>query len=203
MTYVLPKLPYEIVSLEPHLDAVTVRLHYEKHHQGYVDKLNIALSQYPEWYSCSLEEILIAWEQLPVAIQQTVRNQGGGHWAHTFYWNCMSPVASEPSTDLMQKIVQTFGSVEGLREAFIRESVSFFGSGWTWLVLDQLHNLRIYSTNNHDLPQRSGFTPLLVVDLWEHAYYLKFQNRRIEFLTAWWNVINWNFVADQYSQTAV
>ncbi len=199
MAYTLPLLPYTFSALEPYLDAKTMQIHYEKHHSGYVEKLNKGLALYPQWKDVSLEDLLCNWEQLPYEIQQLVRNQGGGHWNHTFFWQCMDPASSQISLELLSLVEKQFGTFDAFKDAFIREAVGFFGSGWTWLVVDRLGQLRLYSTPNHDHPGRFGFFPLLVVDLWEHAYYLKFQNRRLEFITAWWNVINWSFVSEQYT----
>lgn len=200
MKYEIFPLPYEFDSLEPYIDAQTVRLHYTKHHQGYVTKLNAALDLFPAWYAYSLEDLLFYWEQLPIEIQQLVRNNGGGHWAHTFFWNCMTPQALQPSLILLEKIANDFGSFDQFKEVFLQKATGFFGSGWVWLALNMQGALVLYATPNHDLPQRVGLIPLLVVDLWEHAYYVKYQNRRPEFLAAWWNLINWTFVEQQYQQ---
>lgn len=195
MKFQLEPLPYRFDALEPFLDARTVELHYTKHHQGYVDKLNSALEAYPEFFSWSLEKLVTSIDLLPDSIRTAVRNQGGGHWAHTFFWNCLSPHAhQEPSGDLKIKLEKTYGSFDAFKKAFEAQALSFFGSGWCWLVVDEKGDLSIMTTQNHEVPQQSSKKPLLVVDLWEHAYYLKFQNRRAEYLTEWWNVVNWSFV---------
>ncbi len=202
MKFFIPKLPYGFDSLEPCFDGRMVELHYSKHHQGYVDKLNAALEAYPDWQDASLDDLVLFWEQLPVAIQEPVRNNAGGHWAHTFFWNCMIPGGCQPSAFLMALLAEHFGAIDDFKKVFLSEAGKFFGSGWTWLVVDLQGKLRVYSTSNHDVPQHIGFVPLLVVDLWEHAYYLRFENRRAEFLTAWWNLINWDFVEEQYQQAS-
>ncbi|HAU30029.1 MAG: Superoxide dismutase [candidate division TM6 bacterium GW2011_GWF2_43_17] len=202
MAFKLPELHYSFDALTPCFDAHMVEVHYTKHHQGYVDKLNAALADFPEWQSNSLDSLVLFWEQLPLAIQQVVRNNAGGHWAHTFFWNGMCPGGAQVSKSFEAVITKDFSSFENFKELFLQEAAKFFGSGWTWLALDMHGNLRVYSTPNHDVPQRFGFAPLLVVDLWEHAYYLRFENRRPEFLTAWWNLVDWNVVEKQYQQAS-
>lgn len=195
-------LPYAYNALEPHIDARTIEIHYTKHHQGYVDKLNKALEKYPELRMRSLEDLLVNLEQVPEDIRREVRNQGGGHFVHTFFWNCMAPVQgvrSEPKGVLKDALEKRFGSIEGFKKKFEEVALGQFGSGWAWLVVDRTGELKIIGTVNHDIPQRDGYTPLLVVDVWEHAYYLKFQNRRAEFLAAWWNVVNWPYVEEKFT----
>ncbi|KKS68373.1 MAG: Superoxide dismutase [candidate division TM6 bacterium GW2011_GWE2_42_60] len=195
MKFQLEPLPYAFNALEPFLDARTVELHYTKHHQGYVDKLNSALEQYPEFFAWPLERLVSSLDQLPDAIRTAVRNQGGGHWAHTFFWKCMSSTPHQkPTGILMQKLVDTFGSLDAFEKAFEAQTLACFGSGWCWLVVDNEGQLSIMVTQNHDLPQQKGKKPLLVIDVWEHAYYLKFQNRRADYRAQWWQVINWPFV---------
>ncbi len=202
MKFVLPKLPYAFDALGECFNQHMLEVHYYKHHQGYIDKLNAALEGAPEWLNASLDDLVMYWEQLPVSIQQSVRNNAGGHWAHSFFWQCMTSQRQEPSSLFSAAIVRDFGSFAAFKELFLQHAGSFFGSGWTWLVVDIQGRLRIYSTPNHDVPQHLGMEPLLVVDLWEHAYYLAYENRRAEYLTAWWNVINWNFVDEQYQKAS-
>lgn len=202
ITYEQSPLPYVYKALEPYLDARTVEIHYTKHHKGYVEKLNTAVEKHPELFKKPLEELLMHLDRVPEDIRLAVRNQGGGHWAHEFFWHCMAP-AEAPQAPRMPKpgqlktmIDAQYGSFEGFKLAFEKVAMGLFGSGWTWLVLDTKTNkLTIVTTPNHDLPQREGLMPLLVLDIWEHAYYLKFQNRRADFISQWWNVVNWDFVA--------
>ncbi len=199
-------LPYAFNALEPHLDAKTVEIHYTKHHQGYVDKLNRAFEKHPELFDKSLEELLIHLDQVPEDIRVDVRNQGGGDFIHTFFWNCMAPAKNpvhEPQGALKTALEKSFGSVADFKKKFEEVALGHFGSGWAWLVIDRDGALRVVSTVNHDIPQRDGLIPLLVVDVWEHAYYLKFQNRRAEFLAAWWNVVNWPYVAELFDNAGL
>lgn len=204
----LMPLPYAFDALEPHIDARTVEIHYTKHHQGYVDKLNIALEKYVAMYGevekseSFLEDLLINLDQIPADIRTLVRNQGGGVFAHNMFWRCMTvakSVAREPQGALKLALEKEIGSFGDFKKKFSEIALNQFGSGWTWLVMDKNSNLSIVSTANHDIPQRDGLKPLLVVDVWEHAYYLKYQNRRAEFLAAWWNVVNWAYVEELFA----
>jgi len=191
MAFELPQMGYDYAALEPHIDARTMEIHYTKHHQAYVNNLNNAIAG-GEWQNKSLEEILANVSKLPAAI----RNNGGGHFNHTFFWKIMAPNAGgTPTGDMLDAINRYFGSFEKFKELFTSAAISRFGSGWAWLV--QVGNeLKITSTPNQDNPlmdlSEVRGTPILGVDVWEHAYYLKYQNRRNEYLAAFWNVVNWN-----------
>lgn len=201
--FVLPPLPYGYSALEPDLDGRTVEIHYTKHHQGYVHNLNIALAKHPELFSKSLEELLTNLDQIPADIRTAVRNQGGGDYIHTMFWNCMAPATTQPREPqglLKTALEKSFGSIADFKKKFEETAIAHFGSGWAWLVVDKNGDLKIVSTPNHDIPQRDGLKPILVVDVWEHAYYLKFQNRRAEFLASWWNVVNWPYVEELFAK---
>lgn len=197
MAYELPQLPYPYNALEPYIDAQTMEIHHSKHHQAYVDKLNAALTNHPDLQSKPAQDLLVALESIPEEIRTAVRNNGGGHVNHSFFWTVMRPPTSEgsgPSGPLAEAINKTFGSFEEFKKKFTETATTTFGSGWTWLVKDSAGNLLITSTPNQDSPLTAGQKPLLVIDLWEHAYYLKYQNRRAEYIEAWWNVVNWQEV---------
>ncbi len=194
----LPKLPYAYNALEPFIDEQTMKVHHDKHHQAYVDKANDALAG-TEWEGKPVEEVLKSLSSLPEDKQTVVRNNGGGHANHTMFWENMSPDGGgEPSGELADAISDAFGSFDAFKEQFEANGVGQFGSGWTWLVLDG-GQLKLEKTANQDNPVLNGQTPLLGNDVWEHAYYLKYQNRRPEYLKAWWNVVNWDRVAERYA----
>lgn len=196
-------LTYGYSALEPYMDAQTVEIHYTKHHQAYVDKLNKALEKHPELFKKPLEELLVHLDEVPEDIRLDVRNQGGGHWAHDFFWKCMTPAHGQlPQGAFKIALEKNFGSIDGFKKAFEAAATAHFASGWCWLVRDGAGNLKIVSTPNHDLPQRDGLSPLLVIDVWEHAYYLKYQNRRGEFINSWWNVVNWPYVEENFNKMA-
>ena len=196
MAFEVPPLPYAPDALEPHIDAATMSLHHDKHHQAYVDKLNGAVEG-TDWASKSIEEIVANLSDLPSDIAGPVRNNGGGHLNHSLFWESMSPDGGgAPDGDLGAEIDAAFGSFDAFKEQFEAAGVGRFGSGWAWLVLDG-GELKIVSTANQDSPLTDGQTPLLGNDVWEHAYYLKYQNRRPEYLKAWWNVVSWGVVADR------
>jgi len=197
MPFAVPPLPYAYDALEPHIDAQTMTLHHDKHHQAYVDKLNGAVEG-TEWAAKSIEEIVANLGALPSDIAGPVRNNGGGHLNHTLFWASMSPGGGAPAGDLAAAIDSAFGSFDAFKEQFEAAGVARFGSGWTWLVLDG-SELKVVSTANQDNPLTDGQTPLLGNDVWEHAYYLKYQNRRPEYLKAWWNVVDWGVVAERYT----
>ncbi|HEU4656900.1 MAG TPA: superoxide dismutase [Capillimicrobium sp.] len=198
MAYSVPELPYAYDALEPHIDEQTMRLHHDKHHQAYVDKANGALEG-TEWADRPIEEVIKNLSSLPADKQGVVRNNGGGHLNHTLFWESMAPNAGgAPTGDLAAAIDEAFGSFDAFKEQFEAAGVARFGSGWAWLVLDG-GKLAITSTANQDNPVIDGQTPLLGNDVWEHAYYLKYQNRRPEYLKAWWNVVNWDKVAERYA----
>jgi superoxide dismutase, Fe-Mn family len=199
MAHELPPLPYDYDALEPHIDAQTMEIHHTKHHQAYVTNLNAALEG-TEWAERPIEEVLAGLDSLPEDKRTPVRNNGGGHWNHTFFWQIMVPGGGgQPSGELAQAIESTFGGVDSLKSQINDAGVKRFGSGWTWLVRDSGGALTVVSTPNQDSPVMEGQTPVIGIDVWEHAYYLKYQNRRPDYLEAWWNVINWEAVAQRYS----
>ena len=198
MAYEVPPLPYDYAALEPHIDEQTMRLHHDKHHQAYVDKANGALEG-TEWADKPIEEVIANLDALPADKKGPVRNNGGGHLNHSLFWESMSPDGGgSPSGDLAAAIDDAFGSFDAFKEQFEAAGVGQFGSGWAWLVLDG-GTLKITSTANQDSPISSGATPLVGNDVWEHAYYLKYQNKRPDYLKAWWNVVNWDKVAERYA----
>ena len=198
MAHELPKLPYAYDALEPHIDAQTMEIHHTKHHQGYVNKLNDALTKAPNLQKTSLEELLRGIGTVPEAIRTAVRNNGGGHANHTLFWQVMAPKGGgKPSGKLADAITKTFGGFDTFKEQFTAAATGRFGSGWAWLILLN-GKLSIESTANQDSPIMEGKTPILGLDVWEHAYYLKYQNRRPDYIKAWWNVINWPEVARRF-----
>ena len=201
MKYELPKLPYGYDALEPYIDAKTMEIHYTKHHQTYVNKLNEALAQAPaEIADKPLEELLRTIDEVPESIRAAVRNHGGGHSNHSFFWTIMGPKAGEgtPAPDEKSKlsdvIVQSFGGFPKFQSEFTKAAASVFGSGWAWLVQDEHGKLMVTTTPNQDSPLMHQQKPLLGLDVWEHAYYLKYQNKRPDYIDAWWNVVNWKEV---------
>jgi Fe-Mn family superoxide dismutase len=197
MPFELPPLPYDYTALEPHIDEQTMRLHHDKHHQAYVDNANKALAG-TEWEDSSVESALAALDAMPEEIRTTVRNNAGGHANHTLFWEIMGPDGGgEPEGDLRAAIDDTFGSVDELKALVNDGGVKRFGSGWTWLVHDGT-GLAVYSTPNQDSPIMQSDEPLLGIDVWEHAYYLNYQNRRPEYLETWWNCVNWADVARRF-----
>jgi Fe-Mn family superoxide dismutase len=194
MPFELPPLPYDYAALEPHIDEQTLHIHHDKHHQTYVDKANAALAG-SEWADVAPDEILLNLGTLPDDLRTAARNHVGGHANHTFYWESMGPgKGGDPSGALAAAIEQAFGDLAGFKQAFTDASVNHFGSGWGWLVQDG-PTLKVISTHDQDSPLSSGLTPLLTCDVWEHAYYLKYQNRRPDYVSAWWNVVDWDKVA--------
>jgi Fe-Mn family superoxide dismutase len=199
MAYELPDLPYDYAALEPHIDEQTMHLHHDKHHQTYVNNVNAALEG-TEWADRPIEEVLANLDQIAEDKRTAVRNNGGGHANHTMFWEIMSPDGGgAPSGDLAAAIDTAFGGFDTFKERFAAAAIGRFGSGWAWLVNDG-GSLSITSTQNQDTPLMEGRTPILGVDVWEHAYYLKYQNRRPEYVAAWWNVVNWDEVARRLSQ---
>jgi Fe-Mn family superoxide dismutase len=198
MPYSVPDLPYAYDALEPTVDEQTMKLHHDKHHQAYVDKANAALEG-TEFDGKPVDEVLANLSSLPADKQPVFRNNGGGHANHTLFWESMSPDGGgEPAGELAAAIATAFGSFDQFKEQFEANGVAQFGSGWTWLVLDG-GELKLTKTPNQDNPILDGQTPLLGNDVWEHAYYLKYQNKRPDYLKAWWNVVNWNKVAERYA----
>ena len=201
MAHELPTLPYAYDALEPHIDARTMEIHHTKHHAGYVNNLNAALEKYPDLQSVSLEVLLRNLHSVPEEIRTAVRNNGGGHANHSLFWTVMAPDGGgAPSGELAAAIEQAFGSFDAFRERFAKAAATRFGSGWAWLALTAFGKLVVYSTANQDSPYMDGHTPLLGLDVWEHAYYLKYQNRRPEYVNNWWNVVNWEAVAENYAK---
>jgi superoxide dismutase, Fe-Mn family len=197
MPFQLPDLPYDYAALEPHIDARTMEIHHSKHHQAYIDNANKALEA-TEWADRSVEDVLTSIEIMPEEIRTAVRNNAGGHANHSLFWTIMSPDGGgDPDGALADAINDTFGGVGQLKEAINDAGVKRFGSGWSWLVWDGT-GLAVYSTPNQDSPILTGDVPLLGVDVWEHAYYLTYQNRRPDYLAAWWNVVNWPEVARRF-----
>jgi Fe-Mn family superoxide dismutase len=198
--FTLPKLPYDYDALEPHIDAETMKIHHDFHHKAYVDNLNKALVGHPELYEKDIVEILRDMNSVPKAIRQQVINNGGGHANHSMFWEIMGPKAGgTPTGALAEAIDSAFGNFDKFREQLSDAAVKRFGSGWGWLVL-QDGKLAILSTGNQDSPFMNGQTPIMGIDVWEHAYYLKYRNRRPEYVKAWWNVVNWNNVAERYDR---
>lgn len=190
MTFELPKLDYAYHALEPHIDATTMEIHHSKHHQAYVTNLNAALAQAPEFFEKTIEELVANLDALPENIRTAVRNNGGGHANHAFFWTSLSANGGELHGELKDTIVETFGSVESFKEAFETAAKTRFGSGWAWLVVSN-GQLEVVSTPNQDTPLMEGKTPILGLDVWEHAYYLNYQNRRPDYVSAYWNVVDW------------
>jgi Fe-Mn family superoxide dismutase len=198
MPYEVPPLPYDYAALEPHIDEATMRVHHDKHHQAYVDKANAALEG-SDWADKPIAEVVANLSQLPDDIRGPVRNNGGGHLNHSLFWESMSPDGGgAPDGDLAAAIESAFGSFDDFKSKMKDAGVNQFGSGWSWLVHDG-SGLAVVSTANQDNPLSDGKTPLLGVDVWEHAYYLKYQNKRPDYIDAWWNVVNWAKVSELYS----
>jgi Fe-Mn family superoxide dismutase len=201
MAHQLPPLPYDFSALEPHIDTQTMQIHHGKHHQAYINNLNAALEGHADLAAKSVEQLLCEIQQVPENIRQTVINNGGGHANHSLFWTIMSPKGGgEPGGDLGAAINATFGNFASFRELFTKAGVTRFGSGWAWLALDPQGKLLVYSTANQDSPLMVGNIPILGLDVWEHAYYLKYQNRRPDYINAWWNIVNWEEVAASFTQ---
>ncbi len=196
MTHTLPKLAYAYDALEPFIDAKTMEIHYTKHHQGYVDKLNKALESHPDLQNKTAEELIKDINAIPEDIRTIVRNNGGGHVNHSFFWPTLKK-GTQPKGEIFQAINKKFGSFDKFREDFKAKAVGLFGSGWCWLVLDK-KDVEIITTSNQDNPLSMGKIPILGLDVWEHAYYLKYQNRRPDYVDAFWNVVNWEKVNENY-----
>jgi Fe-Mn family superoxide dismutase len=198
MAHEVPPLPYDYNALEPHIDEQTMRLHHDKHHQAYVDNLNAALDG-TDWADKPVEDVLQNLDSLPEDKRMPVRNNGGGHWNHTFFWQLMSPDGGgEPDGALKDAIDQAFGDVDTMKQQVNEAGVKRFGSGWTWVVRGGDGSLSVESTPNQDTPLMEGKTAVLGIDVWEHAYYLKYNNRRPDYLAAWWSVVNWDTVQERY-----
>ena len=201
MPYELPPLPYDYAALEPHIDEETMRIHHGRHHQTYVTNLNAALEG-TEWDGRPIEEVLASLDAIPEEKRTAVRNNGGGHHNHTLFWEIMAPGGpAQPSRTLAEAITYTFGGVDALKTQMNDAGVKRFGSGWAWLVSDG-GSLTVGSTANQDSPLMEGHTPILGIDVWEHAYYLRYQNKRPDYLAAWWNVVSWDAVAQRFEAAA-
>ena len=199
MAYTVPPLPYAFDALEPHIDAKTMEIHHDKHHAAYVTNLNNAIAN-TDLGNQSIESLCMNIDKVPENIRQAVRNNGGGHANHSMFWTIMGPKAGgAPSGPLADAIKSDVGGFDAFKEAFNKAGLARFGSGWAWLSLDKSKKVIVESTHNQDNPLMHGNTPLLGCDVWEHAYYLKYQNRRADYLTAWWNVVNWSAVAERYA----
>jgi Fe-Mn family superoxide dismutase len=198
MAFELPKLPYAEDALEPYIDAQTMNIHHTKHHQTYVTNLNAAIEKHPELADKSLEDLLSDLNAVPEDIRTAVRNHGGGTYNHNLFWEIMGPkTGNSPSGELTKALESAFNSFDAFKEEFTKAATTRFGSGWAWLV-KKGEGLAVVSTANQDTPLSDGATPILGLDVWEHAYYLKYQNRRPEYITNWWNVVNWDEVARRY-----
>jgi Fe-Mn family superoxide dismutase len=200
MTFQLPDLPYGFDALEPHIDARTMEIHHDKHHAGYTNNLNKALEGHADWEAKSINEILASLNQVPEAIRTAVRNNGGGFANHSLFWTVMSPDGGGEATgDVASAIASAFGDFATFKQQLSSAATGRFGSGWAWLVVDG-GALKVVSTPNQDSPITDGMTPILGLDVWEHAYYLKYQNKRGDYVSAWWNVVNWAQVDTLYKQ---
>lgn len=201
MAHELPALPYAYNALEPHIDEQTMRIHHDKHHAGYVNNLNKALESAPALQSKSVDELLMDLNSVPEGIRTAVMNNGGGHYNHTMFWAIMGPNGGgEPTGALATAIQAAFGDFASFKDKLNNAAATRFGSGWAWLVLDKDGKLAVTSTPNQDNPLSAGQQPIMGVDVWEHAYYLKYQNRRPDYVAAWWNTLNWNAIAERYTK---
>ncbi|MBA8781603.1 MULTISPECIES: superoxide dismutase [Aeromonas] len=199
MSHTLPALPYAYDALEPHIDAKTMEIHHSRHHQTYVTNLNAALADLPELAALPLEALLARIDSLPAQVQGAVRNHGGGHANHSLFWQVMSPQGGgEPDGELAAAMERDLGGLEAFKQAFTQAALSRFGSGWAWLVVDGRGKLQVVSSANQDSPLMEVLTPILGLDVWEHAYYLKYQNKRPDYIAAFYNVIDWDEVARRY-----
>ncbi len=199
--FTLPPLPYPYEALEPHIDAKTMQIHHDKHHAAYVNNLNAAVAKYPELQSKTAEELIRSLSSLPEDIRTAVRNNGGGHINHSMFWEIMGPnKGGEPKGAIAAALIKTFGSVDAFKKQFNEAGAKRFGSGWAWLVRTKDGKLQVVSTANQDSPITDGNYPILGNDVWEHAYYLTYQNRRADYLTAWWNVVNWDVVNQRFEK---
>ena len=200
MAFELPALTYALDALEPHIDSRTMQIHHGKHHAGYTNNLNAALEAHPDLAAKSIEALLGDLNSVPEGIRTAVRNNGGGYANHTLFWSIMNPNGGgEPDGDLGAAINATFGSFDDFKAAFSKAAATRFGSGWAWLYVDASGNLAITSTPNQDTPLMDGNIPILGLDVWEHAYYLHYQNRRPDYIAAWWNIVDWTVVAANYA----
>jgi Fe-Mn family superoxide dismutase len=199
--FTLPKLPYAFDALEPSIDARTMEIHHDKHHQAYVDNLNKALAKHPDWLAKPIEEVVRDYKKLPMELQTAVRNNGGGHLNHSWFWQMMAkPSGAKINADLLKAIETSFKTLDDFKKEFVTAATGQFGSGWAWLVKGKDKPLAIVKSANQDNPITDGTTVLLGCDVWEHAYYLKYQNKRADYVNAWFSVVNWDFVAGLYAK---
>jgi len=197
--FTLPKLDYEYDALEPYIDRLTMEIHHTKHHQAYTNNLNDILKDYPDLQTMNIEDILRDVSVIPENIRGKVVNNGGGYYNHNLFWKYIGPKKTTPSNSFQELIDSTFGSVDILKEKFSTAAINHFGSGWAWLVLDN-NSLKILSTPNQNNPISNGKTPIFGIDVWEHAYYLKYQNKRSDYINAWWNVVNWDYISSDFER---
>lgn len=201
MTFKLPELNYSYEALEPHIDKLTMETHHSKHHQAYVNNLNNALEGHEKYQKMEIEEILKSLDELPEAIKTAVRNNGGGHYNHALFWELMSPEGGgKPVGNLAEKIDEDLGGFDKFKEEFKKAALGQFGSGWAWLVVDKDGKLKVEATANQDNPISQGKNPLMGIDVWEHAYYLKYTNKRADYIDQWWNLVDWNKVEEIYNK---
>lgn len=199
MTYKLIPLPYAFGALEPYIDALTMEIHHDRHYQGYINKLNAALEKHPELTKKSLAELLLSLDSLPIDVRTAIRNNGGGTYNHAFFWKIMTPNGGgQPGGKLGDAIKKDFGSFDAFQDKFNTAAKTVFGSGWAWLCLDKSGKLQVISTPNQNCPISQDLIPVLGLDVWEHAYYLKYQNKRPDYITAWWHVINWEQAEENF-----
>ncbi len=199
MAFELPALPYAFNALEPHIDAMTMEIHHDRHHKTYVDNLNNALKEHTALQAMTIEQLMMKIGEVPESIRTAVRNNGGGHFNHSMFWTQMKAGGSALSGPLKDAMMTTFSTVEAFREQFVKAGLGRFGSGWAWLVVGKDGKLAISSSPNQDNPVMDGIRPLLGVDVWEHAYYLKYQNKRQAYIEAWFNLVNWDDVEARYA----
>ena len=200
MAYELPPLPYPFNALEPHIDAKTMEIHHDKHHQAYITNANNALKDYPDLAAKPADELIANLSQVPESIRTVVRNNAGGHSNHSFFWKIMAPNAGgTPKGKLADAISETFGSIDAFKEKFQAAGAGRFGSGWAWLAVNKESKLEVTSTPNQDSPIMEGLKPVIGIDVWEHSYYLLYQNKRPDYLKAWWNVVNWDQAETNFS----
>lgn len=199
MKYSLPSLPYDFGALEPYIDAQTMEIHHDRHHQAYVNNLNAAIEKYPALESKTLTELITSLDSIPEAIRTAVRNNGGGHYNHSLFWEIMKRNGGgQPNGKLGQEINAIFGSFDAFQEQFNTKAKTVFGSGWAWLSVDKTGKLVITATPNQDVPLFDGLQPIMGLDVWEHAYYLQYQNKRPDYINAWWHVIDWQRIEENY-----
>lgn len=198
--YTLPSLGYSYGALQPSIDEQTMHIHLNNHHQGYIDKLNKTLESHPTLQKLTLKELLLIAHQQPKKIRLSIEDNGGGHYNHSLFWLMMSPQKTEPTGSLLTALQKSFKSLATFKQKFTQAAVSIFGSGWAWLCVNKKKRLVIITTSNQNSPVTHGLIPILGLDVWEHAYYLKYKNKRADYIDAWWNVVNWSYVQERYDE---